>query len=481
MKSTVLLKCLMTLCMSLFLSTSVLAQGIQIYVAAAAGGPLDQVARKLAAKLSTHTTVIVRNTSYNDLSEAIDGLSVNSDWNLLIAETSVSDASELEMQRIKQFNSLAKVAYLYERTLPPHIVGNPTRVPRRLVAGIYGHPNVLPMWSDRVQQGVQALGAEGFDYTLGGRNVVAFNQTATALTVANVQLSQTQPPPPNTQVNTTATSAPASMSADDAVQTGHSDAPLSIQATGKIDITASLNTERTRYTPAQMPQGLRPTNLNVYNDLPTTMMGVPADSIVSRTENAQKAVDQDRRGNAKRHSLSAEAHQCLKLIKQPRMYGGLTNTCNYAVEFNFCLYHPENDSWGAMFDCEKGNGSGGSWQVGPLKNVAAHTNGAERVHWFACRWGETLGKPDGVSPADVHFDRGSRRMMGRCASWGRETERYNPAPTPVSQPVSPAPRPTYVAPPEPIRRPYVIDVCTPGSGYDAKRCSCKTNPRAAGC
>lgn len=430
MKSIVLLKCLMTLCLSLFLSTPVWAQGIQIFVAGPAGGTLDFVARKLATKLSTNTTVLVSNTPSSNLTDAFEGLAKNSDRNLLIADVGISSATDAEMNRLKAMSQLGKVAYLFERTIEPNTKANPTNIPLRLVTGIYAHQQVQPMWSERVQQGVKAMGDEGLDYTFSGRYVVAFNHTANALTVANAQLL-TQPSVPNASANIPATAAPIPKNVDDAVQTGRSDAPLSTEATGKINISAGASSERTRYTPAQMPQGLNPTNLNVYNDLPTTMMGVRVNNILERTKSAQDAVDQDRRGTAKRHVAAAAAHQCLKLIKEPRMYGGLTNTCNYAVEFNFCLYHPEKDSWGAMFDCEQGNGSGGSWQVGPLKNVALHTNGAERVHWFACRWGETLGKPNGVSPADVHFDGG--RMMGRCSTWGRETERYNSAS--ASQPV----------------------------------------------
>ena len=264
----------------------------------------------------------------------------------------------------------------------------------------------------------------GYYRMISGLNKFLLESTAESNRSAGVMPAAPQASSPTPSAAPAMVSSNPSSKPDDEAQLGQSDAPLSIEATGKINIMASLNTEKTPYTKVQMPQGLNPTNLNVYNDLPTNMMGMQASNIIDRARFAQTAVDQDRRGGAKRHITSAAAHQCLKLIRQPRQYGGFTNTCNYAVEYNFCLYHPEKDSWGAMFDCEKGNGSGGSWQVGPLKNVAAHTNGAERMHWFACRWGETLGKAEGVSPADVYFDRGSQRMMGCCASWGRETERY---------------------------------------------------------
>jgi hypothetical protein len=46
-----------------------------------------------------------------------------------------------------------------------------------------------------------------------------------------------------------------------------------------------------------------------------------------------------------------------------------------------------------------------------------HTAGA-KVHWFACKYGPSISKPDGVSPQDVTFNPRTGRLEGRCAEWG---------------------------------------------------------------
>lgn len=126
----------------------------------------------------------------------------------------------------------------------------------------------------------------------------------------------------------------------------------------------------------------------------------------------QADVDRRREGKPKRHVLGREAHKCLK----PQPGGGVVNDCPYAIEYSYCVYHPTKDSWSAFFDCEKTKG--GAWQIGPGPNARSilHTDG-EMTYWFACRYGETLAKPDGISPTDIEFQRG-RGILGRCAEWG---------------------------------------------------------------
>ena len=126
----------------------------------------------------------------------------------------------------------------------------------------------------------------------------------------------------------------------------------------------------------------------------------------------QERADQARRGLPKLHKSGSIAHNCLK----PQPGGGMLNMCPYAVEYSYCVYRPVKDSWSAAFDCEKSRG--GSWQVGPGPNtpVLIHTGG-ETTYWFACRYGETLHKPDGISPVDIEYQRG-RGLLGRCGEWG---------------------------------------------------------------
>ena len=126
----------------------------------------------------------------------------------------------------------------------------------------------------------------------------------------------------------------------------------------------------------------------------------------------QADVDRKRQGKPKRHVAGAEATKCLT----PQTDGGVVNSCPFAVEYSYCVFHPTKDSWSASFDCEKTKG--GSWQIGPGPNSRSimHTAG-EATYWFACKYGPTLHKPDGISPADIEFQLG-RGLLGRCAEWG---------------------------------------------------------------
>jgi hypothetical protein len=107
--------------------------------------------------------------------------------------------------------------------------------------------------------------------------------------------------------------------------------------------------------------------------------------------------------------VRAHAHHCLK----PKIAegGGVDNICPFAVEYSYCVYRPTKDSWSESFECGK---SGGSWQVGARQTSIMHTSG-EKVYWFACKYGESLSKPDGISPKDVTF--AGDRLVGRCAEW----------------------------------------------------------------
>ena len=133
---------------------------------------------------------------------------------------------------------------------------------------------------------------------------------------------------------------------------------------------------------------------------------------VAYAQKRQADIDRAREGKPKRHKIGAEAHHCLK----PQPGGGVVNDCPYAVEYSYCVFHPIKDSWSAMFNCEDPKGIG-SWQIGrgPNNRSIMHTGG-EMTYWFACRYGETLSKPDGISPGDIEFQRG-RGLVGRCGEW----------------------------------------------------------------
>jgi hypothetical protein len=126
----------------------------------------------------------------------------------------------------------------------------------------------------------------------------------------------------------------------------------------------------------------------------------------------QAEVDRARQGKPKRHVAGAEAHQCLTLAKG----GGVTNQCPYAVEYLYCVYRPSKDSWSAGLDCEKGKG--GIWHIGPGPGSRGIMQSeGERTYWFACKYGATISKPDGIGVADTEFQTG-RGILGRCAEWG---------------------------------------------------------------
>lgn len=131
-----------------------------------------------------------------------------------------------------------------------------------------------------------------------------------------------------------------------------------------------------------------------------------------RAQNNQTKVDRARKGKPKRHVEGSIAHQCLT----PQTGGGVVNACPFAVEYSYCVLRPTKGSWSAAFDCEKSKG--GTWQIGPGPNNRSimHTDGLT-TYFFACRYGETLHKPDGISPADIEFQLG-RGLLGRCAEWG---------------------------------------------------------------
>ncbi len=133
---------------------------------------------------------------------------------------------------------------------------------------------------------------------------------------------------------------------------------------------------------------------------------------IALAQKRQTDADRARQGKPKRHVAGTEANHCLTLVKG----GGVTNQCPYAVEYLYCVYRPHKDSWSAGLDCEKPNF--GLWHIGPGPGSRSIMQSeGEMTYWFACKYGATISKPDGIGVADTHFERG-RGIYGRCAEWG---------------------------------------------------------------
>lgn len=145
----------------------------------------------------------------------------------------------------------------------------------------------------------------------------------------------------------------------------------------------------------------------------TQQLTAQVSNAIALFEKRRADIDMARKGKPKLHKSGSVAHHCLK----PQPGGGMLNDCPYAVEYHYCVFRPRKESWAVGLDCEKNQG--GAWQVGrgPGTPVLMHLGGGEITYWFACRYGDTLQKPDGISPADIEFQDG-RGLLGRCAEWG---------------------------------------------------------------
>lgn len=114
----------------------------------------------------------------------------------------------------------------------------------------------------------------------------------------------------------------------------------------------------------------------------------------------------------RQHVPDAVATQCLSLSNKPG-YGGFVNSCNYTVFRTYCAYRPKKDAWVSALDCEKGQF--GSDVIGANKTNAAHTKGAERIHWVACKYKEPNGTYAGINLTDVKWDAQKRALTFRCS------------------------------------------------------------------
>lgn len=105
------------------------------------------------------------------------------------------------------------------------------------------------------------------------------------------------------------------------------------------------------------------------------------------------------------HDPQYDARDCISVQKDPSLYGGIVNSCNYTVMYNFCNYHPKKDSWAAAFDCEQKQGTvGGTDVIGPNKTQAAHVRATESTFIAACMYRDANGKYIDSGPRGVAFD-----------------------------------------------------------------------------
>lgn len=117
------------------------------------------------------------------------------------------------------------------------------------------------------------------------------------------------------------------------------------------------------------------------------------------------------KGEKRLHVPSAVASKCLSLKEGPG-FGGLVNSCDYAVSYTYCAEHPEKGAWTEAFDCDKGRNGLGSDVVGANNTSGSHTKGAKHIHWVACKYK----KPDDLHlTADVKWDAQKRMLTFRCS------------------------------------------------------------------
>lgn len=147
----------------------------------------------------------------------------------------------------------------------------------------------------------------------------------------------------------------------------------------------------------------------------TAKTGPTTTTTTTKTAPKTKGTTQNTHRHEPRSNVpDAVATDCLKIDTDPG-YGGFINTCNFGVNFTFCAYHPKKDSWAEAFDCEKNKW--GDWQVAANDRVAAHTKGADRIFWGACRSHTPDDKTYGVDPVAVWLP-SKHDGDFRCKEWG---------------------------------------------------------------
>lgn len=109
------------------------------------------------------------------------------------------------------------------------------------------------------------------------------------------------------------------------------------------------------------------------------------------------------------HDPLALANHCVSLDFRNVLYGGFKNSCNQKISYGYCVFHPKKGSWTdtAFFDCERdmaNKSEVGGLSIKPFGADTEHTNGGERVFWFACF--------NGASAEELHFN--GTEIRGKC-------------------------------------------------------------------
>jgi len=97
-------------------------------------------------------------------------------------------------------------------------------------------------------------------------------------------------------------------------------------------------------------------------------------------------------------------------------YGAFANSCDYQIQYTFCVEDPDPEAYSAEYECKPGQRTQITQQVGAHDRTAAHNGNAGRVHWFACAHSYRMDAagPKGIE-GDVIFN--GTELRGRCANW----------------------------------------------------------------
>jgi hypothetical protein len=126
-----------------------------------------------------------------------------------------------------------------------------------------------------------------------------------------------------------------------------------------------------------------------------------------RAKMIEQEADQKRRGKRKVHDPAAEAHHCLAVNQNDPGFGSFVNKCNFKIDYAFCNYNPNKNSWADFHNCEGRSGNAGSIRANGMD--AAHVNNTETVYFFACK--------SPAWPLDTEYVAG-KGLSGRCYNVG---------------------------------------------------------------
>lgn len=93
-------------------------------------------------------------------------------------------------------------------------------------------------------------------------------------------------------------------------------------------------------------------------------------------------------------------------------FGGFRNTCDFTVEYTYCVQNPKQGSWADVNPCQSGRRTENVEGVGPKGRSGAHLYGGTRAHWFACAQANTSKEGPAGIWGDVIFD--GTLLRGKC-------------------------------------------------------------------